>query len=707
MHVHPPASNGHAPKPPADPLADLLARVRSGPPTDAALFGLFAEVARSVKRADLATEFAHRAGAAPSAPDGTDPVVEAARHQHDGCTRLAAGQFAEAEAAFRTAIRLDPDCADAHGNLGVAYAQQRKLPEAEAAFQLAIRLKPSNTTMYVNLATCLTDQGRPAEAEGWARQAAQRAPENVEAHRLLGLALDARRRLEPAEAAFREAVRLDPDHADTRFRFGRVLARRNNLTEAEPEYRAAVRLKPELGPAWTLLAQLLADTDRAAEAVECARTGIRLEPKGTDGHNTLGVALAGSERFTEAEAAYREALRLEPKNVSAHSNLGNTLRCQGRLTEAEASLRHAVRLKGDYPEAHNNLGIVLVQQGREAEGQKHYDEALRLRAEYPEARMNRSLSWLADGDFARGWPEYEARFQVNRKHKTPPGPRWDGSPLNGKTLLVLSEQGLGDSIQFVRYLQRAQERGGTVLFDCPEALVALVKTCPGIDRVVSRAKGVTYDTHIPLLSLPALFGVPPEVPTAPIPYLTPDPERVEFWRQELESVPGLRVGIAWQGSKAHKGDRLRSVPLTRFAPLAAVPGVTLCSLQKGYGTEQLAAPDAAGLGIIDLGVKTASDMADVAALMMSLDLVIAVDTALVHLAGALGRPVWAAVSFVADWRWQRGSETTRWYPSARLFRQATWGDWDGVFARLAEELTVAARLKAEGRWPAPVAEGGS
>ncbi|QJW92550.1 tetratricopeptide repeat protein [Frigoriglobus tundricola] len=428
-----------------------------------------------------------------------------------------------------------------------------------------------------------------------------------------------------------------------------------------------------------------------------------MDPTATDLHNTLGVALAGCERFAEAEAAYREALRLEPRNVSAHSNLGNTLRSQGRLAEAEVSLREALRLKADYPEAHNNLGIVLVQQGREAEGQKHYEEAVRLRSTYAEARMNRSLSWLADGDFVRGWPEYEARFRVNRKHKPPPGPRWDGAPLGGQILLVTSEQGLGDSIQFVRYLRPAKERGGTVLFDCPEPLAALVATCPGVDRVVSRGKGVTYDTHIPLLSLPALFGVPPEAPTAPVPYLTPDPARVDHWRRELAAVPGLRVGIAWQGSAAHKGDKLRSVPLTRFGPLAAVPGVTLCSLQKGFGAEQLAAPEAAGLGIVDLGARTASDMADVAALMMSLDLIVAVDTALVHLAGALGRPAWVALPFAADWRWQRHAETTRWYTSVRLVRQGAWADWDGVFARLTADLAVAARLKAEGRWTGTLA----
>jgi hypothetical protein len=238
------------------------------------------------------------------------------------------------------------------------------------------------------------------------------------------------------------------------------------------------------------------------------------------------------------------------------------------------------------------------------------------------------------------------------------------------------------------------------VFDCPEAIASLVATCPGVDEVFPRGKppGPVYNFHVPLLSLPGLFGVPPEAATPTVPYLTPDPARVEFWRKELAGVPGLRVGVAWQGSTIHKGDRLRSVHLSQFAPLAAIPGVSLCSVQKGTGTDQLADPSVAGMNVIDLGARTGPEMMDAAALMMSLDLVVAVDTAVVHVAGALGRPVWVAVPFAADWRWMREGEASRWYPTMRLFRQGARGDWGGVFARLAESLAGAARAKAEGRW---------
>src|SRR5579883_491889 len=684
-----------------DPLSNLVVRFRKEKPDNASLFSLFAKLAHAAGHDNLHAEFTRRAAARATTPPPSThpPLPEAERQQQLGCRLIRERKFADAEQAFREAIRLDPKHSDAHGNLGVAFAHQRKLPEAESAFRLAIRFDSANVTMYVNLATCLSQQGRPAEAEEWARQAIQLKPTLAEPHRILGSALDTRKKYEPAEAAFREAARLEPNHADGRFRLGRVLARRKNPKDAEAEYREAVRLKPDFTAAWAALGQVLTDLGQHADAVECARKAAELDPNSADYHNSLGVALAGCEKFAEAETAYREAIRLAPKLASAHSNLGNSLRSQDRLDEAEKSLREALRLKPDYAEAHNNLGIALVQAGREEEGKKHYDEAIRLRHDYPEARMNRSLSWLADGDFARGWPEYEWRFKVNKKHKPPPGPRWDGSPLNGKILLITSEQGLGDSIHFIRYAPLAKARGAKVLFDCPDVLASILASCPGIDTIVNRSKpGVTYDTHIPLLSLPGLFGVPPEAATAPVPYLAPDPARVEHWQNELADVPGLRVGIAWQGSTVHKGDKLRSVHLTRFAPLAAVPGVSLCSIQKGTGSDHLTDPAVASMGVRDLGARTASEMADVAALMMNLDLIVAVDTAVVHLAGALGRPVWVALPFAADWRWQRQGETTRWYPSMRLFRQTTRGDWDGVFGRLAVALARAARAKAEGTW---------
>jgi tetratricopeptide (TPR) repeat protein len=675
------------------------------------LFTLFASLAAEAGRDDLQDELLKRVSSGtplkpppPSNSPATFPpltsgTIEADRLQKEGCHLIHQGNVKDAESFFRKAIKLDPSCADAHGNLGVALAQQKKLPEAEAAFLLAIRFAPTNVTMYINLSTCLNQQKRPQEAETWARQAIQLNPEEPESYRQLGTALNSRKLYEAAETAFLDAAKLDPKHAEGQYRLGQVLARRDKPKEAEDAFREAVKLKPTFSSAWSALGHFLAERDKTAEALDCAREAVKHDPKNADLHNTLGVALAACEKFSEAETEYREAIRLSPKLVSAYSNLGNSLRAMGRVEEGEKSLRESLKLKPNYTEAHNNLGIVLVPLGRQEEGIKHYEEAIRLRPEYPEAHLNRALNWLCNGDFARGWPEYEWRLKVKPfKHKVIPGPRWDGSPLEGKTLLIAAEQGLGDSIHFIRYATLAKERGAKVIFDCPTPLASLLATCPGIDQVSPKGQKSVYDTYVSLLSLPGIFGVPPEATPAPVPYLRGDPERIEHWRKELAGTSGLRVGIAWQGSKIHKGDHLRSVPLTRFAPLAAVPGVSLMSIQKGPGSEQLTEGSAKDMGVLDFGAKTAPEMADVAALMMNLDLVIAVDTSLVHLAGALGRPTWVAIPFAPDWRWLRDREDTPWYPSMRLFRQAARGDWDGVFGRLAAALSAASRAKAEGRW---------
>lgn len=694
-------ANGHAVAAPADDLTDLFARIRVGPADDTFLFGLFATLAREAGREDLHAELSRRANgplpATKDTPSVPRPNAKSEAKHKEGCRLVREGKLADAEVVFRESIRLDPTHDEAHGNLGVALGQLRRLPEAEAAFRLAIRLNPAVVTMYVNLATCLLQQGKFNEVEEWSRQAIQLDCNVAEAHRLLGCSLEARNRLEPAELSLAEAVRLDPRSADAQHRYGQVLARREKPKEAEAALREAVRLKPELSGAWAGLANLLGNQDRHTEAADCAREAVKHEPQSADLHNCLGVALASCEDFSEAESAYREALRLNPNMPTAHSNLGNTLRSLGRLADAETSLLEALKQKHDYPEAHNNLGIVYVQMGRDDDAMRHYDEAIRMAPDYPEARMNRSFAYLGNGDFERGWPEYEWRWKVKPfKGSKEPGRRWDGSQLDGKALLITAEQGLGDTINFIRYAQLAKARGAKVIFDCPVPLATLVQTCPGVDTVVARGQpGPPFDYYYPLLSLPGLFAKDPSAETATIPYFQPEPDRVTYWRQQLADLPGLRVGIAWQGSKAHKGDKLRSVQLTRFAPLAALPGVTLCSIQKPPGTEQLTEGPGAEMGIVDLGAKVGSEMLDTAALLMNLDLVVSVDTAIVHLAGALGRPVWVALPFAADWRWFRHGDTTTWYPSMRLFRQPTPGEWDPVFGRLAVALASLARSKAE------------
>jgi hypothetical protein len=328
--------------------------------------------------------------------------------------------------------------------------------------------------------------------------------------------------------------------------------------------------------------------------------------------------------------------------------------------------------------------------GDAAGGLTAFAEALRLRPDYPKARTNRALALLQTGDYEQGWREYEWRWRTDDFTLRDFGrPRWDGSSLKGRVILLHAEQGLGDTLQFIRYAPLVQQRGGVVVVEAPPRLLPLLGRCPGIDRLVARGAALPeFDVEAPLLSLPALFGTTAATIPAPIPYLSTDPQRGEHWSVELRALAEFKVGIAWQGSPTYRGDRQRSVPLRHFEPLARVPGVRLVNLQKGHGSEQLESV-AANWGVVDLGPRLdegAGAFEDTAAVMAQLDLVICSDTSVAHLAGALGVATWLALPLACDWRWGQKGETTPWYPAMRLFRQKHWGNWDEVFARMAAEL---------------------
>ncbi len=381
-------------------------------------------------------------------------------------------------------------------------------------------------------------------------------------------------------------------------------------------------------------------------------------------------------RFREAEAAYERALELEPRSADSLSNLAGLYKEQGRMDEAVG----------------------------------YYDLAVGFAPDVPSIRYNRSLALLKAGDYSRGWSEYEWRWRRGQeKHRLHPGPRWDGSALAGRTVLIWAEQGLGDALQFVRYAPRVKALGGTVIVECPARLKPLFATCPGIDLLVAEGEPLpAHDCQIPMMSLPLALGTTADSIPWDGPYVAAEPSRSAAWGRRLRREPGFKVGVMWQGNPHYRWDRFRSAPLAAFAPLAAVPGVRLFSLQVGPGAAQVAALNSR-FAIEELSPDpdpAAGAFLDTAAIVPHLDLVVAIDSSVAHLAGALGARVWMALSAASDWRWGVGRSETAWYPTMRLFRQSALGDWAGVFEQMAVDLApLAGRRNGECAIPIEIAPG--
>jgi Tfp pilus assembly protein PilF len=469
---------------------------------------------------------------------------------------------------------------------------------------------------------------------------------------------------------------------------GWKLLEAGKLSEAEEVYRELIRSNPSVAQAWYLLGAIAQLQGKPAESLEFYQQTLRLAPNHVEARNNLGVALQKLGRGDQAEACFRDAIRLRPDFADAHSNLGNALQNRGLLDEAIACYRHAVGLKRDYVDAHNNLGNALRAQRRSVEALQCYNEALRIRPNHPQVHLSRALLWLQMGGFEAGWAEYEWRLQC-KDFAIPsfPRPMWDGSPLSGQTILIYGDHGLGDTLQFIRYAPLVRNRGGRVVVAVRKPLARVLATCPGVELVIPEGAPIPdFAVYIPAMSLPRVFGTTAASIPAEIPYLAADAGLLKQRGEEIGREGGFRIGIAWQGNPAYSKDRQRSFALTQFEPLARLEGVRLYSLQKDFGANQVA--EAAGrFATVDLGSRF-TDFMDTAAALRNLDLVIAADTSIVHLAGALGVPVWVALPFDSDWRWLLDRDDSPWYPTMRLFRQSRPGDWGDVFRRIAEALAV-------------------
>ncbi|MBF0109472.1 MAG: tetratricopeptide repeat protein [Magnetococcales bacterium] len=530
-------------------------------------------------------------------------------------------------------------------------------------------------------------QGRLADAAQAYRLALACQPDHHRAMSNLGIVFQAQGRLEDAVDCFSRALAMQPEFAAAHSNLGVVLHRMGRLHEARTHLLRALELEPAYPEALSNLGNLYLSQGRWLDAVACYRRALTENPAFPDALANLGVALQHLGNLSQSALCLEGALNLEPNSHEYWTNLGVVRYRQGNLESAMACLDRALRLKPDHPDALANLGCLLMEQGHLSEALSWIGKAVHIAPELAEAHFAESLVLLLSGDFKKGWEKHEWRW---RRSGFPPHgrpePLWDGHSLAGRSILLHCEQGLGDSIQFVRFAPEVKARGGTVLLRCPQPLARLMATAAGIDRwVLEGEEGVSCDTQAPLMSLPWLLGTTLETLPAVTPYLhaTHPSPLPRSWM----AGPNMKVGLVWRGNPMFRDDGKRSMDPSHLVPLLGLAGITFIGLQVDLspGEREFFASFP---NFFDAG-NLLTDFAVTAAVIQELDLVISVDTAVLHLGGALGRPTWALLPKTPDWRWLLEREDSPWYPTMRLFRQKNRGDWLEVMDRIARKLSAA------------------
>ena len=506
----------------------------------------------------------------------------------------------------------------------------------------------------------------------------------------LGVALAQSGRCKEALVSLARALKLRPNHAAAHNHYGNALSGLGRHQEAIESYQRASQCNAEFadshynsGLAWTVLGQ-------PESALSCYYKAIALDPCYAQAHNNCGSLLADCGKTADALLSYERAIDVRPGFIDPLINRSNLLRRLHRYDAALESAECATKLSANNAEAHNACGAALADMGRYEEAQESYSRAIAIHPTHAEAQWNLGLVKLTHADFKEGWKLYEQRWRVKtlkliRRYADKPA--WSGmEPIDGKVILLHAEQGYGDTIQFCRFSCAVAARGARVILSVPESLRTLLACLSGVDRVVAQDCVPAFDLHCPLMSLPRVLNIDLQSVVPPIPYLRAEPSLIEKWNLQIgRSNKAPRIGLAWAGRSTHANDSNRSIPLGDLLSILS-EDTTWVSLQKELRAADLVSLESAPR-ILRLGERV-TDFADTAALIDNLDLIITVDTAVAHLAGALGKPVWILLPHVADWRWLRHRTDSPWYPSARLFRQAARRDWDSVIQTVASSLQL-------------------
>ncbi len=615
------------------------------------------------------------------------PAIKQPPALDDAVAAYRTGRFSEAEEICQQIVAARRDFFDALYVLAVVESALGKYNAALKHYDLALALQPQHAEALSNRGNTLKALNRFEEALDSYDRALVVQPNYASALTNRGAVLFDLKRYDDALASYDRALALRPDDAGAIYNRAGTLHALKRFDEAIASYDRAIVLRPDFAEAHANRGNTLNELSRFGQALESFDRAIALRPSLVEALSNRGNTLNKLKRFNEALESYERALELQPDHAGAHYNRGTTLLELKRYDEAVGCFDRAIALQPNYPEAFSNRGAALCELGRRREALDNYDRAIALQPDYPEAHWNAASLRLLTGDFSRGWAEYEWRWKyeamaIARRNFVQP--QWRGEAIEGKTILLHSEQGLGDAIQFSRYAPLVARLGVRVILEVDKRLKELMASLAGVTQVISVGDALPdFDLHCPLLSLPLAFGTELATIPAEIPYLHAAPKKVVEWRARLGEKHQFRVGIVWSGNPNHKRDQIRSIDLGAFLPLLE-SGATLISVQK-----DIRPSDATVLSehsdIYQCGDGLA-DFSDTAALLSNLDLIISVDTSIAHLAGALGRPVWILLPYLPDWRWLLDRNTSPWYPSARLYRQNETRDWAGVITTVGNDL---------------------
>jgi tetratricopeptide (TPR) repeat protein len=601
------------------------------------------------------------------------------------------GHFSPAIDAARQAVALVPNYAAAHNNLGNALLAAGEFTEAAEQFRKAIELQPAAPEVHANLAGALLVGGKIAESIAAARRAVEILPSSARALTLLGSALAAGEQFQEALACFHRALEIAPDHPEALANLGKSLHSLGLLEDAVAFLRRAAAAQPASASILMNLAMASAELGQFDEALRDGRRALELKPDDADLLSAWSVLLTEAGELEQALEATEQALNIRPDWPEAERSLSTLLRLSNRADEALASAHLTIEDQPNDASGFVELGLAQQELGEIDQAIAAYREATELDPQDQLAQHCLALALLAQGDFANAWPGFESRlrtqpFRMRLQRFT--RPMWDGSSPEGKRILLVDEQGYGDNFQFIRYAPELHRRGAKLSLVCRPELVQLFSRVEGIDACQpARLQLPEHDAYCLLGSLPALFGTTLDSIPANVPYLSADAELARTWQSKMPQDNRLKVGLAWSGR--HLPDPRRSVPAAALSPLGAVPNVGFFSLQIKAASHRRdsASPDFAMTDWTDELV----DFSQTAALIANLDLVITIDSAVAHLAGAMGKPVWLLLKSNPDWRWLLDRVDSPWYPTMRLFRQPRIGDWSTPIAEVEKELRTFAQ----------------